>query len=78
MQLFIRRGQWVDLHTQYFPDSWADSEARAINDLGWIVGVAADDHGSEIAWMLVPEPATLSLLALGGLAVLGRRRLTSA
>ena len=36
-------------------------------------GVMAE-FGSDAAFVVVPEPATLSLLALGGLAVLKRRR----
>ena len=53
---------------------------RGINDTGWIVGAAT----GELAWggggpkmnafLLTPEPATLGLLVLGGLALLRRRK----
>lgn len=45
--------------------------ARLINDAGQIV--TASSSGGGPVYLLTPEPATLSLLALGGLAVLRRR-----
>ena len=47
---------------------------EAINDTGWIAGHGPDADGHEVPLVWVPEPATLSLLALGGLALLRRSR----
>ncbi len=70
-------GQWIDLHETFFP-TWASSTARGINDAGWIVGygVTGDYPGAPTrAWILIPEPATLALLLVGGLlAVKGSTR----
>ncbi|MCX5675447.1 MAG: PEP-CTERM sorting domain-containing protein [Planctomycetota bacterium] len=54
---------------------WTLRSARGINDLGQIVGWGII-NGNSHAFLLspVPEPATLSLLALGGLMALRRRR----
>jgi len=60
---------YVDLH-QFLPSRFKVSEALAIDSYGNILG-SADGHA--ILWV-VPEPASLSLLALGGLAIIGRRR----
>ncbi|MGD8451926.1 MAG: PEP-CTERM sorting domain-containing protein [Phycisphaerae bacterium] len=55
--------------------AWELTEAADINDAGQIVGVGYI-NGDEHAFLLtpVPEPATLSLLSLGALALLRRRR----
>jgi len=45
-----------------------------VNDLGHIVGYGRNPHGDYRAFLLVPEPGPLSLLALGGLALIGHRR----
>jgi hypothetical protein len=53
----------VDLNTLIDPDSgWVLWEARAINDLGQIVG-AGDFNGQRHAYLLtpVPEPSTFAL-----------------
>jgi len=42
------------------------------NGTRWTVDIARNDSGATI--LAIPEPATLSLLALGGLAMLRRRR----
>jgi hypothetical protein len=67
---------WLDLH-QFLPTGpgYVRSGAYGIDANGDVVGWAADGSGFNraILWQ-VPEPATLSLLALGGLALLRRCR----
>ena len=63
----------------YLPDEYAGWElwnAFGINDQGWIVGTGyapGDTHMQSFALHLIPEPATLGLLAAAGLLI-GRRR----
>ena len=57
------------------PDSgWQLIRATDINNNGWIVGYGTNPEGEPHAFLLVPEPATLSLLAIGGLALMRRKR----
>jgi probable HAF family extracellular repeat protein len=55
---------------------WTFQNVQAINDLGQIVGWGTNPAGQSDAYLLTPtpEPATLSLLALGGLTLLKRRK----
>ncbi|MDP6635954.1 MAG: PEP-CTERM sorting domain-containing protein [Phycisphaerae bacterium] len=55
---------------------WTLTSARGVSDDGkTIVGYGINPDGNTEAWVAtVPEPATLGMLALGGLAVLRRRR----
>ena len=55
---------------------WAMGQARSINNNGMIVGQATNSLGEVHAVLLnpVPEPATLSMVALGGLALLRRKK----
>jgi probable HAF family extracellular repeat protein len=74
----------VDLNTLIDPDSgWVLLEAQGISNNGWISGVGMYDpdgvEGTDVAYerlflLQVPEPATLSLLVVGGLALLRRKR----
>jgi probable HAF family extracellular repeat protein len=69
-------GSVIDLNTLIDPSSGFTLEgATAINDEGLIVGYGYNSAGQEDAFLLTPtpEPATLSLLALGGVALLRRR-----
>lgn len=61
---------------QFLPAGLSGSTAWSIDDKGNIAGLAYDMQGHEhaILWEPVPEPASLGLLALGGLAILRRRR----
>jgi probable HAF family extracellular repeat protein len=66
----------TDLNALISPSSgWTLQIATAINDSGQIVGHGLNSAGQQDAFLLTPtpEPATLSLLALGGLTILRRR-----
>ena len=67
-------GQMLDLGVDLM--NTITSGAIAINDAGQIAGHGLDGSGQEHGFLLTPtpEPATLSMLALGGLALLRRRR----
>jgi hypothetical protein len=81
-------GVAVDLNTLIDPTSgWTLTEARSISDTCWIEGVATygtfvpgpggmilTDTYERLFLMQVPEPATLALMALGGMAAMLRRR----
>jgi len=47
--------------------------AEAINDTGWIVGWGTD-NGQEVPLLWTPEPTTLAMLSLGGVAMLRRQK----
>ena len=69
-------GTMIDLNTLIDPSTgWTLEGASAINDLGQIVGYGYNAAGDYDPFLLTPtpEPATLSLLALGGLAILRLR-----
>lgn len=68
-----RNGTMHDLNALIPPDSgWVLFEAHDINDAGRIVGTGVID-GQIHAFLMIPEPATLCLLALGALAATRRR-----
>ncbi len=70
-------GTMTDLNTLIASSSgWTLIQANAINDEGQIVGIGTNPAGQEDAFLLTPtpEPATLTLLALGGLALVRGKR----
>jgi probable HAF family extracellular repeat protein len=75
--LWTAGGGMQDLNDLIDPSSgWDLVLARAINDVGQIVGYGTNPAGQTNAFLLtpIPEPATLSLLALGGLALTRRKK----
>ena len=67
----------LDLNTLIDPTSgWTLQSATALNDNGQIVGYGLNSAGQQDAFLLTPtpEPATLSLLAMGAMGLLRRNR----
>ena len=53
---------------------WTNYEFNGISDTGYIVGQGINPSGQLAAFVIVPEPATIGLLCLGGLALIRRKR----
>jgi len=65
----------IDLNNMIDPSlGWELLYGHDINDNGWIVGWGIPPEGGTEAFLLTPEPCTLTLLALGGLFLRKRRR----
>jgi hypothetical protein len=78
-EVFKRAVVWngsADSYTILPLGGFFETWSNGIDEYGNIVGGATYGTGATYAvlWQPVPEPATVSLLAMGGLAVLGRRR----
>jgi probable HAF family extracellular repeat protein len=68
-------GDMMDLNTLIDPASnWVLTNATCISNNGWIVGDGINPDGETHAFLLTPEPATVVMMGLGGLALLRKRR----
>jgi probable HAF family extracellular repeat protein len=69
-------GVMTDLNDLLPPDSgWVLTTGMAISDTGWVVGQGTYHGQIRRAFaLLIPEPTSLLALAVGGLALLGRRQ----
>jgi uncharacterized membrane protein len=69
------QGNNIDLNALIDPSSgWTLKTAYGINNSGWIVGEGMNPNGYNRAFLLIPEPSTLLLLGLSGLALLRNRK----
>jgi probable HAF family extracellular repeat protein len=69
------QGNNIDLNTLINPAlGWSLEFAYCINNSGWIVGSMTNTTGQTHAFLLTPEPASFSLLVLGGLAIMRKSR----
>ena len=67
-------GDMMDLNTLIDPASgWTLTNASDISNNGWIVGNGINPDGQSHAYLLIPEPATICLLCLGGIVLLKKR-----
>jgi probable HAF family extracellular repeat protein len=74
--LFDLTGQGNNIDLNYFVDpssGWILECAYCINNNGWVVGSGINPAGEVHAFLMLPEPATIGLLVLGGLVLLRKR-----
>ena len=64
----------VDLNDYVSGSGWTLTEARAIDDLGHIVGYGTNPDGKIRAFLLTPEPSSVALMGIGLAALVMRRR----
>jgi len=68
-------GDNIDLNTLIDPESnWTLYNAYDINNNGWIAGYGIHNEQYRAYLLVIPEPTTIALLSLGGLAILGRKK----
>lgn len=68
-------GDNIDLNTLIDPSlSWTLQRAYSVNSDGWIVGGGISPDGYDHAYLLIPEPASAMIIALGGVFLSLRRR----
>ena len=75
--LFDSTGNGDNINLNDLIDSgsgWHLETISAISDNGWIVGKGTNPYGQTSAYLLTPEPATISLFFLGGLALRLKRK----
>jgi probable HAF family extracellular repeat protein len=71
----FENGQMTDLNLALPPGTgWTLTAAYGIDDRGDIVGQGTYNGQSQAFLLIAPEPASLSLLSLGGIALMVRRR----
>jgi len=69
---FIRNGDESLLSLPYLEENRSHT-VQAISNTEWIGGLGTgDEHEVLLVW--IPEPATLSLLTLGSMALIRRRK----
>lgn len=67
-------GTNIDLNSLIDPGlGWTLTDAYSINDNGWIIGQGINPFGEIHAFLLIPEPMTIVMFAIGCLSIRKRR-----
>ncbi len=67
-------GTTIDLNSLIDPAlGWTLTAAYSINDNGWIAGQGINPQGEIHAYLLVPEPISILMFAIGGLYIRKKR-----